>query len=201
MIQTDYKYRFLARIVIEASSPLKIGSGDKNIKTDSAVLRDANGLPFIPGTTLAGLIRESIITLAEKDLLMGSKKEGSQVILTEAKMLDAQGNVLDGIVDKETLSKGFLPLYKDLPIRQHVKIGHKGTAVKHNKYDEEIVFKGTRFCFEMEMISKTDDEKPFKRLLGSISSETFRIGSGSRSGFGAISVKPELCKCSTRNEW
>ena len=54
------QYRFLARIIIEAKTPLNIGSGNKGIKSDSLVLRDINGLPFIPGTTIAGLIRHSI---------------------------------------------------------------------------------------------------------------------------------------------
>ena len=31
----ENKYRFLARIIIEAKTPLNIGSGKKGIKTDS----------------------------------------------------------------------------------------------------------------------------------------------------------------------
>ena len=53
------QYRFLARIIIEAKTPLNIGSGVKGIKSDSLVLRDINGLPFIPGTTIAGLLRHT----------------------------------------------------------------------------------------------------------------------------------------------
>ena len=56
----ENKYRFLAKIIIEAKSPLNIGSGNKGIKSDSLVLRDVNGLPFIPGTTIAGLLRHTL---------------------------------------------------------------------------------------------------------------------------------------------
>ena len=60
MAEMKNKYRFLARLVIESKTPLNIGSGNKSIKTDSLVLRDVNGLPFIPGTTIAGLLRHSL---------------------------------------------------------------------------------------------------------------------------------------------
>ena len=67
----------------------------------------------------------------------------------------------------------------------------EGTAEKHGKFDEEVVLKGTRFCFEMEMIPNSiafSKCKELIRLLQVLSSDVFRIGSGSRSGFGEISV-------------
>ena len=189
MAQFKNPYRFLARIVIETTTPLQIGSGKKGIKTDSLVLRDVNGLPFIPGTTLAGLIRHSLDN-SLKESLMGNQKEGSRLIITEARMLDNQGRVLDGIINQNQIdaeTKTFLSLYKELPIRQHVRITHRGTAEDRGKFDEEIVLKGTRFCLEMEMISNEEtDAGKFKQLLNIIQSPIFRIGSGSRSGFGSI---------------
>lgn len=181
-------YRFLARVVIETKAPLNIGSGNKSIKTDSLVLRDVNGLPFIPGTTIAGLLRHSL-NKNEQDILLGSQKEGSRLIITEARMLDENGNVLDGLLPEEKLNTEFLSHFrKQMIIRQHVKIDHRGTADKYGKFDEEIVLKGARFCFEMEMISNDADDSKFKNLLNVFASETFRMGSGSRSGFGKIEV-------------
>lgn len=205
----ENKYRFMARIVIEAKSPLNIGSGNKGIKSDSLVLRDINGLPFIPGTTIAGLLRHSITIEREEnekdedykkrlekqqDLLMGSQKMGSPLIITEAKMLDSDGTVLDGIISQARLNSPFLNNLRQLPIRQHAKIGHRGATQKGGKFDEEIVLKGTRFCFEMEMLSDKDDDAKFKDLLNTLNSDTFRIGSGSRSGFGEIEVVDSQCQ-------
>lgn len=184
-------YRFLARIVIETKAPLSIGSGNKTIKTDSLVLRDVNGLPFIPGTTIAGLLRHSL-DKNEREILMGSQKEGSRLIITEARMLDENGKALDGMLSEKELNTDFLSHFrKQMTIRQHVRISHKGTAEKHGKFDEEVVLKGTRFCFEMEMIPNSiafSKCKELIRLLQVLSSDVFRIGSGSRSGFGEISV-------------
>lgn len=182
------QYHFLARIVIEATTPLNIGSGNKGIKTDSLVLRDVNGLPFIPGTTIAGLLRHSLSTDEDKKRLMGSKEGGSSLIITEAKMLNSDGKVLDGIVDSKILESEFLKYYQQLPIRQHVKIGHRGATMKGGKFDEEIILKGTRFCFEMEMLSDNNNDNDFKQLIQVINSDTFRIGSGSRSGFGEVKI-------------
>ena len=188
MAEMNNKFRFLARVVIEAKSPLNIGSGNKSIKTDSLVLRDVNGLPFIPGTTIAGLLRHSL-DKNEQDILMGNQKEGSRLIITEARMANDNGDVLDGLLPEEKLSTDFLSHFrKQMTIRQHAKIDHKGTAVKYGKFDEEIVLKGTRFCFEMEMISNDADDSEFKNLINVFASDTFRLGSGSRSGFGEIEV-------------
>lgn len=42
-------YKLVVRVIIEAQTPLCIGSGEKSILTDSEVMRDVNGLPYIPG--------------------------------------------------------------------------------------------------------------------------------------------------------
>ena len=189
------QYRFMARIVIEAKTPLNIGSGNKGIKSDSLVLRDINGLPFIPGTTIAGLLRHTLGSDEEK--YMGSQEMGSPLIITDGKMLDDEGRVLDGILSQEKLNSSFLVNFRQLPIRQHAKISHRGTTVKGGKFDEEIVMKGTRFCFEMEMLSDNNGDGKFKELLNKLNSDTFRIGSGSRSGFGEIEVVGSQCQYKT----
>lgn len=53
-------YKLVVRVIIEAQTPLCIGSGEKSILTDSEVMRDVNGLPYIPGTTLAGVLRKEL---------------------------------------------------------------------------------------------------------------------------------------------
>lgn len=191
----NYQFRFLVRVIIETKAPLNIGSGNKGVKSDSLVLRDVNGIPFIPGTTLAGLLRHSLNTEEEKESIFGSQQCGSPLIISEARMLDEDGSVLDSIISQDRLNSRLLSYYKQLPIRQHVKIGHRGATVKGGKFDEEIILKGSRFCFEIEMLSENSDDTRFKMLLNTLKSHTFRIGSGSRSGFGEIDV----IKCQYKN--
>ena len=187
-MKNTYRYRQLARIILETETPLAIGSGNKDIKTDSVVSKDINELPYIPATTLAGLIRHSLPEeLQEYWMGFQTKKdgEGSRIILSEGKILSANGNPIDGLnLVKDKITQ----LCRELPIRQHVRINQQGTAVKNGKFDEEIVPKGVRFCFEIELMAEKDKPGIMGTILSIIQSDGFRIGSVSRSGFGKIKV-------------
>ena len=152
---TKYTHRFLARFVIEAKTPLAVGSGEKDIITDALVATDVNGLPYIPGTAIAGVVRsmlkqKGVNTDDFFGFQNGDKGEGSQIIFTEAKILNSKGDVMDGM-KLDACSDSLLEHYKALPIRQHARINEKGVTVKTGKFDEQVVFAGTRFCFELEI--------------------------------------------------
>lgn len=229
--ETLFKYRHLARIVIEAVTPLSISTGEKNSITNSVIATDANGLPYIPGTTLAGIIRHTLDIKTANNLFgfqeteeerkarekagkakSEDKSKGSEIIFSDAKMIDNEGYVKDGIQEIKW-ENDFSKHFKNLPIRQHVRINDKGTAEKRGKFDEQIIYKGTRFCFEMELLSKSLDFLPqetsekwkpeksnsdkltsFDTLLIQLQSNVLRIGGGSRSGFGEINIINELSK-------
>lgn len=187
-MEHTYRYRQLARIILETETPLAIGSGNKDIKTDSVVAKDINELPYIPATTLAGLIRHSLPEELQEYWMGFQKKkdgEGSRIMLSEGKILSADRNPIDGLnLDEDAVTR----LCHELPIRQHVRINQQGTAVKNGKFDEEIVPKGVRFCFEIELMAEKDKPGIMDTILSIIQSDGFRIGSGSRSGFGKIKV-------------
>lgn len=197
MSNMQNQFRFLSAIVLQAKTPLLIGSGNKTIKTDSQINLDCNGLPFIPGTTLAGVLRHSFEETLEGEYydinqMFGSHDQntGSRLIVSEAKILDQDGDVIDGLLDTTLWKKerqDFFKHFNALPIRQHAKIGHRGTTVEGGKFDEEVIFKGARFCFEMELVSNcADDEKFFKRALDIICGDTFWIGGKTNSGYGKV---------------
>lgn len=183
-------YRYLARIIIEAATPIVVKSGEKNILTDGVVLRDVNGMPYIPGTSIAGVMRHAWndVGMDVRNIFGFQEKkdgEGSKVIFTEARILDSTGSVVDGL---QPVSDSLLLEYKQLPIRQHVRITEKGVAADKGKFDEEIVYAGTRFCFEMEMLGNESDSGKFDDLLDVLQNRTFRLGSGTRKGFGDIKL-------------
>ena len=196
-------YRFLARIIIEAATPLAVHAGEKVVQTDAIVIRDVNGLPYIPGSSIAGVIRHAWKDAGnDVDKLFGfptsskpEKKEkaldgmGSRIIFSEARILNSQGQVVDGLKPDEIDKDPLLSQYADLPIRQHVRIDHRGVAADSGKFDEQVVFAGTRFCFEMEMIGFKTETETFNQLLDILNQSTFRLGGGSRKGFGKIVVK------------
>ena len=189
MKMTIYKHRLVARISLEAVSPVAVGSGEKDIITDAPVARDCNGLPYIPGTSLMGIIRHRMNQENIQQLLgfqENEKGEGSKVIISDALLTDENGKALDGLQDWE--NNEYLRHFQVLPVRQHVKITEKGTAAKTGKFDEQVVYAGTRFVFEIEELSVDGTDTRFKEMLNIISSPTFRIGGGTRCGFGSMKV-------------
>lgn len=197
--QTKYTHRVLYRIVLEAETPLAIGTGEKTFLSDSAVALDINGLPYIPATSIAGVIRHALSKDEAENILgfqNGEKGRGSNVIFTEARIVDSKGTVRDGVFDVTEDGDSLLKEYFQLPIRQHVRINEKGTAKDGGKFDNEVVFAGTRFCFEMEFLFEKDkDCAVCDKFIEIISDSQFRIGSGTRNGLGKLGiVKIQKCE-------
>ena len=193
MTDTIFTYRFLARFVIEAETPIAVGTGGKNIVTDAVVATDINGLPYIPGTAIAGVIRHLLeeagvdtdehFGYQEKD-----KGNGSRIIFTDALMVGKEGKVIDGLHTID-FSDPFYAHFKEMPIRQHVRIGEKGTAQGSGKFDEQVAYKGTRFVFEMEYFAKdAQQEEDFDCIVQQLYDAGLRLGGGTRNGFGHIRV-------------
>lgn len=186
-----YKYRHLARVIIEAESPLAVGTGDNSVTTDSTIARDVNGLPYIPGSAVAGVVRHAFLEEDAKPYFGHQDKNskdgfGSMVIFSEARMVGKSGEVLDGIAQVD--NDKFYQKFVNLPIRQHVKINENGVATKGGKFDNEIVYKGTRFCFEVEMISNDEEDKFFSKIIEAICSDSLQMGGGTRKGYGDLKV-------------
>lgn len=187
---TIYDLRFLAHIILEAETPIVIGSGRKTMLTDSEILKDYNGLPYIPGTSIAGVIRHALpVDLGNKFFGLKDDKnnKGSEIVFSEAKLLNGSGLVIDRLCDTvDNFSKRF----KNLPKRNHVRISHRGVAEDHGKFDEEVIYKGCRFCFEIEMVARSSEKEyasnTFDQVLTEIQKDTFRIGGGTRVGFGKM---------------
>ena len=185
-------YRNIARLTIEAETPIAISSGEKSILTDSAVLKDINGLPYIPGTSLSGVIRSSFNydDLNKKDLFGFQEKDegkGSKIIFSDAVMIGKDGTVMDGIREID-YKDSFYRHYLNLPIRHHASINSRGVVTNTGKFDEEIVYKGTRFCFEIEIISSKDESKVLNNIISLFHQESMRFGGGTRNGFGKMKL-------------
>ncbi|APF18784.1 protein of unknown function DUF324 [Caldithrix abyssi DSM 13497] len=186
-------YRYCARILLEATTPLKIGTGEAGLITDELVATDANGLPVIPGTALTGVLRHSFKDESKIKNVFGfqEKKEGkgSRLIISNANFVGKDGEVIDGLADID-FSDEFYKNFKLLPVRDHTRITEKGVADSeaHGKFDEQIVYKGCRFVFDMELIGDKNDVALWQELLSKLRSPLFRIGSGTRKGFGELKI-------------
>ncbi|MBK6948994.1 MAG: hypothetical protein IPH16_13920 [Haliscomenobacter sp.] len=73
----------------------------------------------------------------------------------------------------------------------------------HGKFDEELVHKGTRFAFSIEMSGDESDQQAWQHVLDLIHQPLFRLGAGTRKGFGklkVISCKTQVFDLQTKND-
>ncbi|MDQ7060880.1 MAG: RAMP superfamily CRISPR-associated protein [Sulfurimonas sp.] len=173
--------RKVAHITLQAVSPLKVGSNASDLIQDSPIQRDFNALPMILGTSIAGVLRKDF--KAEKVNDIFGDDNGSKVIFSNALLLDENDKVSEELLLEKSR---FLKLFDNLPIREHTAITEKGVAKEHGKFDEEVVYRGTRFKFSIELIE--NDKESFEEILSLLSSTSFRLGGGSTKGFGKFKI-------------
>jgi len=173
--------KYMAHITIEADTPLKVGSNASDFVQDAPVQKDWNSLPMILGTSIAGVLRKDFDKSKVDDIF--GKDNGSKIIISNALLVNEKGKVCEELLLEKS---PFLKLFDNLPIREHTAITHKGVAKGGAKFDEEVVYKGTRFKFSIELIE--DDKKIFEDILDLLSNPTFRLGGGSTKGFGKFEV-------------
>jgi CRISPR/Cas system CSM-associated protein Csm3 (group 7 of RAMP superfamily) len=172
--------RYIAHITIQADTPLKVGSNNSDFLQDSPVQKDWNGLPMILGTSIAGVLRKDF---GSNDDEIFGKEDGSKVIFSNALLLDENNKVNEELLLEKS---PFLKIFDNLPIREHTAITAKGVAKEHSKFDEEVVYKGSRFKFSIEMI---EDKNSFEKILNLLNLPSFRLGGGSTKGFGKFKIE------------
>lgn len=191
-IQSD-SASILGRITVEGwlcpDAPLLIGEGaggEARGDLDIHVLRSKEGIPFIPGTSLAGALRSFVEEeddgVRAADILFGSiEGEGRQsaISLYDVELRDAQIGIRDGVcIDPIT-----------------------GTAVRHGKYDYEIVESGAGGNFYAEIILRSaheKDEELLKRTLlrlRDLLRGGFHVGARTSKGFGRMHLRDMVVNC------
>ena len=198
-------YFHIARFVLEAKTAVSINSGISDGAFDTLIVKDANNLPAIPGTSLAGVLRHNLRSaLAETDQAEASVKRIfgyveqnsdktaiSRLHVSWGCIHDSTNTPVEGLVLDQRRIKND-PLLKFLSQehamhRERVKISEKGVAEDGAKFDITIIPAGCRFSFEISYWSDTDEEKKqdsdWKQILSLIQQPLY-IGASTRSGLG-----------------
>ncbi len=193
-----YTHRYIARVIIVAETPLFVCSGETSLLTDAIVMRDTHGFPMIPGTSLAGVLRHSLEdNTDDKETWKhffgyqenkNNEGEGSKVKISSAYLILEKGKVAEGLNPAIYLAK-YKKYFEELPVRQHVKINHRGVASDKNLFDNEVVYKGAKFLFEIELKGDANDQEIWEEFLSQLNNPLFRIGQGTRKGYGKLKVE------------
>ena len=168
-------------------SPLLIGSGhgSDDASRDIEILRNADGQPLSPGTSLAGVLRAYSMreNPAAAELLFGTQK-------TKA-----------GAYDYGLQSAIFLD---DVILTDHVSIEQRdgvsidawtGTAIEHHRYDYEAVASGACGSFSAEITLRGLHEahaEEIDALLAALYhhlASGFHLGAGTAKGLGRVRIE------------
>lgn len=194
------RYAQVLRVVIETTSPMLVGTGRGDALRDALFVTDANGLPAIPGTTIAGLLRHAW-RAAHTDVpvedLFGFAGAGndegaaSRLHIGWAVMHDANDRPVPPLADRNRLLEDTLcrPLLtQPPPTRDHVRLNARGTVDGAGKFDRCYVPAGHRFTVEIRYHTNEADDPVPARLLALLAGGSIRFGQATRSGYGAFRV-------------
>ncbi len=173
------------RFVLEAISPVMIASGDDDPLLDNLLVRDANGLPMIPATTLAGAVRAQLPDKARDLFGFQDLHEGrrSTLVFTDALAHWGDDKPRDGWCLLPKSDSIVSLLLKDSPVtRQHVRLDAYGITDGTGKFERSACPTGTRFTFE---VSTWGDKAGLDTVVGRICGGLF-LGGAKRSGYGEL---------------
>ena len=202
----------LSRFMIELTSPLSINSSDRELLLDNKLARDWNGLPYIPGTSITGVLRSLISTLEpelNEDKWFGctssengnSAGSASQIVITDGLALNSHSQLLSEplIMQNEIVNDPLYSIYMNNYFRDRTRINLRGVSSNRAKFDVLYLPAGARFVFDVYAILNDEetvesDKKIFDRILAYMGNNGFTLGSGKNNGFGRFVVKGSYYK-------
>ncbi len=196
--------RWVARGKICLKTAFHVGSGQASTLSDMALQRDALGRPYLPGSSLAGLLRATAQNLApylfsyqgctphqgEPDCPICSlfgyvppKRQGA--VRNNARM-----GAASRLFVEDGWSLGGLPTIRE--VRDHVGLNRRrGAAQPQLQYDLEVAPSGSVFHFEISVEDPTaNDLHLLLAVLDLWQEYGFEIGGRSTTGLGQGQLQP-----------
>jgi CRISPR/Cas system CSM-associated protein Csm3 (group 7 of RAMP superfamily) len=194
-------WRYLARVTVQLKTPMHIGAGREWNASDAGVVLDANGLPSIPGSSIAGVLRhafEAKYGEEQTNRLFGYQGQrpknsdqsagglGSRLTISWGCIHNSKNSPVCGLLKDTDRNDCVLSTARQLTLRDHVRLN--GCGVAADKFDELVVCVGNRFTFEIELEGNGEDETVWKQLLDLFVHPLTRLGGKTRRGFGSLEI-------------
>jgi CRISPR/Cas system CSM-associated protein Csm3 (group 7 of RAMP superfamily) len=178
-VARDIYSRLCLRGTLVTQSPLHVGGYGEEVDTDLPLARDGAGQLYVPGTSLAGALRE----LAERlfgesvvDELWGYQREdrghASFVVVEDAEIENSENVVVE--------------------VRDHVGIDREfGSAAENIKYDRAILPRGTKITLGVSVdVAKQDQRNRALAMLAALqqalAAGEVRLGAAKTRGLGHV---------------
>ncbi|MCX7700245.1 MAG: RAMP superfamily CRISPR-associated protein, partial [Gemmataceae bacterium] len=174
--------RLHLRGTLVTQSPLHVGGHGEDVDTDLPLARDGAGQLYVPGTSLAGALREfSERRFGERtvDELWGYQRDdlghASFVVVDDAVIENSDSVVVE--------------------IRDHVGIDREyGCAAEHIKYDRAILPRGTRLQLHVsvevvDQVRRNQALAMLAALRDALEAGEVRLGAAKTRGLGHIRLE------------
>lgn len=195
----------LARITLELLTPARMSGQETLSPWDAAFVADPDGLPTIPGTSLAGILRHAYARHKGEDpdrgphtrKLFGYQErtagEASRVAVSFAQVHDQHDRPAPFriAIAEASPPDPVLSFLKQGVVRDHVRLDHRGVESGRGKYDELLIPAGARFTFELQVFHDGDggeDHHDLEILVGLLAHPLCRLGASGRRGLGRFRI-------------
>lgn len=190
------------RIEFELTSPLAVGSGENNI-TDKDIVRDGRGIPYIPGSSLAGVYR-SLFSGETQDRYFGQEltQERIDVASKKGKAVLEDSSILVYDAHMQTAERGRFAK------RDMVALDEYKTAIPGAKFDFEILEPGAVFVTYIEQnMDSADQQYVINEIADAWMKGKITVGAKTGRGYGhtrgirAESAMYDLTDPDQRDTW
>ena len=183
------------KITFQLDSPLCIGSGRNDI-TDQDILRDARGIPYIPGSAVAGVLREACQEIMDKKAWKyyfgySSTNTGNKV-KSDDDIIESQIIFYDATLVGDNKDKEGNPKYR-ISQRDGVALNEYKSAKKQAKFDWEILEGDCKFQTFIEISEEQSDisekvkaDEVLMNIAKIWKEADIRFGAKTTRGFGKI---------------
>lgn len=185
------KVYYLLKMI--ATSPLRIGGGG-NENSDIDLILDGMGIPFIPGSSLAGVIRNMMLTISKNDssdnkycITSNDVDELFGYVESSSGNDDPQAYsskilINDGVIESNKKEKDIR-----ISVRDGVGLDEWGMAIPGAKYDFEVSEINAPLYAIIECNYDNDiQEHKFERVLSIIGNEGIALGARTSRGYGKM---------------
>ncbi|MDQ9021836.1 RAMP superfamily CRISPR-associated protein [Acinetobacter sichuanensis] len=199
MISSRSNFHIL-KVVLEAQSAHAIHTGHGDTTHDSLIVRDANGLPTLSGSSLAGVLRHQYQqyfgeqqTQALFGYAKGSEGQSSWLNMAWGLVHNSKNLPQEGLLSTEQLADPLLTKLLDVKpiVRQRVRLNEYGTTQDSGKFDVTLVPAGVRYTTWISYWCDGSEQSvsQWQDFINMLVQNPIRIGQGTRNGYGLFKIE------------
>lgn len=159
---------------IKLSSPLSVSGGEEEF-TDSDVMKDYDGHPFIPGTSIAGAMREYLNEKDAVDLFGDAEGKKSNIIIYDANFVEGE---------------------YEISSRDGIQLDDQKQTIEGAKYNYEVIQTGAKTVIRVELLVRKNCKtiEKIKSILYGIQKGYIRFGHNKNRGNGRVLIESVFSK-------